>query len=389
MKRVGILGGGQLGSLLLESIHRLGGTTCVYDPDRSAPAARRTDCSYQGDWLDKPLLEKFFKACDVVTYEFENVEIGQLKELEQIKPIIPGVDVLKITQHRGYEKQFLAQTSLPHVDFALANSFDELVAQAEQFGYPFVLKTVRGGYDGKGQFRIDSKADLDRFKSTDRPMEMVLERLLDITMEVSCIVARSPHGQEVCFPVFENVHSEHILDLTLVPARISATQESAIKEIALAAARALNVSGLLTTEFFLSQNHIYINEFAPRPHNSGHVSMKACTLSQYDALARILLDVPLSQPNIVAPGYFCMANLLGDVWLAQGNNELDISMLARHPDVIDVVLYGKSEPRAKRKMGHFITYASSAQAAIASAKAFRSALYASEKPVSCQPPRAE
>ncbi len=395
MKRIGILGGGQLGSLLLESIYRLGGTAAIYDVDVDAPGCKRTPFVFNGGWNDVAKLEPFFKSCDAVTYEFENVESDGIAKFENDYAICPSTQVLKTTQDRISEKAFISQAGLPHVDFVVVEERKKLEEAALAFGFPFIIKTARGGYDGKGQWLIRSEADWKEFLKQsggtppDKPFRVVLERLLEIAMEVSCIVARSPRGEEVCFPVFENEHKDHILDITVVPARISAALETAIKDIALSAARQLGVFGLLTTEFFLSNSpgdnahgvqvgswHIYINEFAPRPHNSGHVTMKACTISQFDALARILLGVPLTAPHIVAPGYFCMGNLLGDVWIAQNRPaaELDLSRSVQFPEVIDVVLYGKKEARAKRKMGHFITYANSAQAATATARAFREAL---------------
>jgi len=393
MRRVGILGGGQLGLLLIQSIHRLGGTAVVYDPDPDAPACQLTPHAFHSEWTNAAALEKFFKSCDVVTYEFENVESSSLFPFEKEKPIIPSSSVLKTTQDRILEKTFISEAKLPCVDFAVVNKYSELEKTARSFGFPFIIKTARGGYDGKGQKLVNSEEELQEFlaqsgKNSTTPFRAVLERALDIEMEVSCIVARSPNGEEKCFPVLENEHKDHILDITVIPARISASLETAIKDIALSAARELGAYGLLTTEFFLSNNpgnnshgvqvgswHIYINEFAPRPHNSGHVTMKACTVSQFEALARILLGVPLTQPHIVAPGYYCMGNLLGDVWLSQGSTgDLDLSPMCQFPEVIDVVLYGKKEPRSKRKMGHFITYANSAQAATGSAHSFREAL---------------
>jgi 5-(carboxyamino)imidazole ribonucleotide synthase len=177
------------------------------------------------------------------------------------------------------------------------------------------------------------------------------------------------------------------LDFTIFPARIPASVETKVREIAMDAARKLGAFGLLTTEFFITKTkarhgsgaecdgwQIYINEFAPRPHNSGHVTRIACTLSQFDALARVMLDIPLSEPKIIAPGTYCMGNLLGDVWLAQGRKDLDLSALANHPNVIDVVLYGKHEARAGRKMGHFVTYAEDSETALRSATEFRNSL---------------
>jgi 5-(carboxyamino)imidazole ribonucleotide synthase len=361
----------------------------VYDTDPQAPACRRAEESFNGEWTDEQLLTRFFQHCDVVTYEFENVESKCLHDLEGVKPLMPSASVLATCQDRGREKMFLSDAGLPHVQFAVVSSFNELESTSQSFGYPFILKTARGGYDGKGQFRIENKDDLQRlpFKESASFPRLVLERIIDIKMEVSCIVARSPAGQEVSFPVFENVHCEHILDTTVVPARIPGNLEEAIKDIALRAARKMDVYGLLTTEFFLAtagsadgtgaicgEWSIYINEFAPRPHNSGHVTMKSCTVSQFDLLARVLLGVPLTEPIIVAPGYFCMANLLGDVWLAQGKQELDLTTLAHSANIVDVVLYGKGEPRSKRKMGHLIAYADSAESAITSARSFRAGL---------------
>jgi len=392
VRQIGILGGGQLGMLLAQSIYTLGGTCVVYDPDPQAPACKQVPTSYNSAWTNLLALEKFFADCDAVTYEFENVESGSLITFEKNKPILPSVRVLRITQDRILEKTFLKEHNLPHADFAVVKSLEELPSVAAKFGgFPIILKTTRGGYDGKGQILLNAQEDVLAFKSEHEAyadsLWAVLERVVPLTKEVSCIVARSPSGEEVTFPVMENMHRDHILDMTLLPARIPPAVEQKVKEIALTAARTLEVYGLLTTEFFLSRKpapnssavecegwYIYINEFAPRPHNSGHVTRKACSVSQFDALARILLSVPLTEPKIVAPGAFCMANLLGDVWLSQNNTDLDLSTMSKFPEVIDIVIYGKEQPRAKRKMGHFVTHGHTADEALSSAKAFRESL---------------
>jgi 5-(carboxyamino)imidazole ribonucleotide synthase len=268
------------------------------------------------------------------------------------------------------------------------------------------LKTLRAGYAGKGQYFGASQTALEALAAIlGNEDACVLEEVIELTLEASCIVGRSGSGadvEEVVFPIFENVHSGHILDLTLVPARIPETLRAAIAGIALDAARALDVQGLLTTEFFITRRaeqrsrgvvvdgyHVFVNELAPRPHNSGHVTRNACTLSQFDVLARILLGIPVGTPALVGSGSFCMGNLLGDVWLAQnarraegaagdtqvdGPTDLDLSVLRRFPEVIDVVFYGKREVEARRKMGHFVTSAPDAVQAAAAAKAFRVAL---------------
>lgn len=397
MKRVGILGGGQLGMLLAKSVHKLGARTVVYDPDDQAPACYQAKNSINCAWLNYEAMETFFGLSDVVTYEFENVESAALTTLERLKPVMPSVKVLKATQDRVSEKKFLLANGLPHANFVSADSVGQLRALVDHVNYPSIVKTARGGYDGKGQFlAYDRFAFLGHIEDPNNywieTFSGVVEERIEIATEVSVIVARAPSGDEVAFPVLENIHQDHILDMTILPARVPDSVQLRLQEIALDAARKMEVYGLLTTEFFLARTpnpnsigiecdgwYIYINEFAPRPHNSGHVTMNACCMSQFDALARILLGHPLTQPWIVAPGTFCMMNLLGDVWLAQngGNSdELDLSVLRHHHQVIDVVLYGKREPRAKRKMGHFVTYGPSAENAIDAAMAFRKSLLA-------------
>ncbi|WP_394821017.1 5-(carboxyamino)imidazole ribonucleotide synthase [Pendulispora albinea] len=397
MKRIGVLGGGQLGTMLAGAIHDLGAEACIYEPDAAAPACARFREVVNAPWTDAPALERFFSSCDAVTYEMEHIDTTALKSLRSPTPLWPNVHVLEVAQDRIREKTFLEHAHLPHVAFTAVTGRDELLRSAASFGYPFIIKTVRGGYDGKGQAFVASAEELGPIVESLAPDgTYLLEEAIDLALEASVIVGRSPRGEEVVFPVFENVHAEHILDLTIVPARIPPELAERLQAIALEAARALDVHGLLTTEFFLSRTqgpevptrpgrvasrsvaafgyHVYVNEFAPRPHNSGHVTRNACTASQYDVLARILLGVPVNSPELVGPGVFCMGNLLGDIWLAQGRVDLDLSCLREFPEVIDVVLYGKRNAQARRKMGHFVTQAPDADRAIRSAKAFRQKL---------------
>ncbi|MDB4998203.1 MAG: 5-(carboxyamino)imidazole ribonucleotide synthase [Myxococcaceae bacterium] len=407
-RRVGILGGGQLGSLLASAVHDLGAEVFIYEPDPAAPACARFKHVTNAAWTDKEALARFFSEVDVVTYEMEHIDTSALKEVAAASTarLTPSCHVLETAQDRAREKDFLRSSGLPHVDFAVVRGRAELLRTAAAFGFPFILKTLRGGYDGKGQFFVASQTDLESLAAIfGNEDPCVLEEVIDLTFEASCIVGRSGSGadvEEVVFPIFENVHTGHILDLTLVPARIPESLRAAIAGIALDAARALDVQGLLTTEFFVTRRaeqrsrgtvvdgyHVYVNELAPRPHNSGHVTRNACTLSQFDVLARILLGIPVSTPALVGPGSFCMGNLLGDVWIAQGARrpapsaddthvdgppELDLSVMRRFPEVIDVVFYGKREVEARRKMGHFVTAAPDAVQAAAAAKAFRVAL---------------
>lgn len=388
MTTVGILGGGQLGAMLAPALQDLGADVHVYDPDPNAPALRRAARRESGSWRDVPLLQAFFDACDAVTYEFENVETEGLAQLRGLEKLFPSIDVLRTTQNRALEKEFLRDHGLPHVDFVDGRTADELPEAARCFGYPAILKTARGGYDGKGQWRLGSPADLEALLVTPARAALdasgwVLEEPIEIVLEASAIVARERNGDEVVFPLFENEHRDHILDVTLVPARLPVDLEAEAKAVALAAARALGVTGLLTTELFVGRSsrsrpgevRVFTNEFAPRPHNSGHVTRKACTLSQFEALARVLLGVPLVPSRLVGTGVFCMANLLGEVWEAQGTSgDLDLSAWEGNPDLLEVVLYGKTGVAPKRKMGHLTARGGDADEAIRLARAYREAL---------------
>lgn len=388
MTTVGILGGGQLGAMLAPALQDLGADVAVYDPDPGAPALRRAARAESGSWRDVPRLQAFFDACDAVTYEFENVETEGLAQVSGLGKLFPSIDVLRTTQNRALEKEFLRDHGLPHVAFADGRTADELPAAARAFGFPAILKTARGGYDGKGQWRLGSAAELDALLATPARAALdasgwVLEEPIDIVLEASAIVARERNGDEVVFPLFENEHRDHVLDVTVVPARLPDELEAEAKAVALAAARALGVAGLLTTELFVGRSsrnrpgevRVFTNEFAPRPHNSGHVTRKACTFSQFEALARILLEVPLVPPRLVSGGAFCMANLLGEVWEAQGAAErLDLTVWEGSPDLLEVVLYGKSGVARKRKMGHLVVRGADAEAALAAARAAREAL---------------
>ena len=384
--RVGILGGGQLGMMLAGSLFKLGADVALYDPDPHAPAKRRYANVTTASWTDRAALTRFFADVDVVTYEFENVDATVIAELAGNLPFRPGLGVLTTTQDRLAEKRLCKERGLPHARFDAASSRDELREVGRAFGFPFIVKTARGGYDGKGQARVVDAASLDRaadtlFADGAPRRSLILEEIVPFSMEASCIVARDAAGRAEVFPVFENHHEHHVLDWTLVPARVPVAVADVIREIALEAARAMNVVGLLTTELFVApagaggrvvgEHAVFVNEFAPRPHNSGHVTRTATTLSQFDALARVLCDLPLATPRLVNDGAFAMGNLLGDLWLERGAPHLGFDAWARHPEVLDVILYGKHDARRGRKMGHFVAHASDPGRAIEAVAAFR------------------
>ncbi len=378
MKRVGILGGGQLGLLLGEAVRNLGARPRFYDPEPDAPAARHFPDTVRAAWDDAAALGHFAAGCDVLTYEFENVTTAGLRALASPPPILPSLDALEIAQHRAREKNFLARAGLPHVAFRAAKTRDELREAARALGFPVIVKSAHGGYDGKGQHFCADEAALAAVG--DAREGWVVEEAIALEREVSCIVARAPSGEERVFPVLENLHRDHVLDRTVVPARVEPAVEKEARRIALEAARALGVFGLLTVEFFIGKSRVqperslFVNELAPRPHNSGHVTLRATTVSQFDALARVLVGAPIGELSPSSDAFYCMGNLLGEVWLAQGQDALDLSAWARHPDVLDVTLYAKVGARPRRKMGHFICRAPSAEAALDQALRFREAL---------------
>jgi 5-(carboxyamino)imidazole ribonucleotide synthase len=381
-RTVGILGGGQLGAMLARAISDLGGDVAIFEPDAEAPACRQTRNVVNAKWDDAAALETFFADCDVVTYETEHIETVALKRLAQLSKLRPSVEVLETAQHRVREKEFLKAQSLPHAAFLSAKNPSELAATAASIGFPCIVKTVRGGYDGKGQFYLRSAIDVDAaVAALPHDMPCVVEEAVDLMLEASCIVARA-NRNEIVFPIFDNMHEHHILDMTVVPARVSPKVADELVRIALQATRVLDVTGLLTTEFFLAKptarsKHvvddvaIYVNELAPRPHNSGHVTRALCNASQFDLLARILLDAPITNPHVDTSAAYCMANVLGDSWGADKFTNLDLAAWKDFPDVVEVVMYGKREAQARRKMGHFVVAGADASTAVARARAFR------------------
>jgi 5-(carboxyamino)imidazole ribonucleotide synthase len=375
--KVGILGGGQLGLMLAESLYRFDKLVTVLDSDPVAPVAARLAQVITARYDDAEALATLFDGARAVTFDSENIPVEPLRPFAA--RLVPSVTVLETCQHRISEKAFLANSGFPTVRHQGVKLGADVRAAAVEFGFPCIAKSALGGYDGKSQFRLQSEADLGRLPSTTRG-GWVLEEVFSLHAELSCIVARDAAGGGFAFPIFENLHLEHVLDLTVLPARVDARVQAEAETLAQAIAAKLGVVGLLTVEFFYGTGadgvkKLVVNELAPRTHNSGHVTRQACTFSQFDALARILSGVPLGKPA-VHPGAWCMGNLLGDVWRGQGRGggPLDLSAWADFPDVLDVFISGKAEARPRRKMGHFVVRAENAEAAMKTARAFRAAL---------------
>lgn len=408
MKTVGILGAGQLGCMLAAALQKLGAHVRFFDPDAHAPGRAFTPWFTCAAWSDAKALEDFFASVDVVTYEFENVEVTHLSQVCEATgtPLFPSPQVLATTQSRASEKAFLAREGLPCAPFQVVETqgqlehvFRALFASHAAPGRAIAIaKTLRGGYDGKGQVMVRLPSDLPSVAAL---LPCVLEEAIDLAFETSVITARTQQGGLQSFPVFENIHVNNILDTTLFPspslARASGHPGAAAKTLvneAETCAQKLGLVGLLTTEFFLSRKpsqglfangglapvpgtdlYYGVNEFAPRPHNSGHVTREACFVSQFDAHARVLLNLPLPTLEPVSRDLFAMGNLLGDVWLAQAKETsgftLNLSAWAQFPDVLAVTLYGKETARSGRKMGHFTLKSNDACARV---QEFRTAL---------------
>ncbi len=374
---VGILGGGQLGLMLAESLRRLNTEAVVLEDDPDSPCAMRLAGVMPFAYDDAEGLKALFSRVDSATYDSENIPSAPL--LPYASKLKPSLHVLQISQDRAKEKSFLAGHGFRPVAFSAVPEGADVAAAVMAFGLPCIAKSALGGYDGKGQYRLTTARDVAALPPA--PIGgWVLEEVLTLSAEVSCIVARDSEGSDFTFPVFENLHTDHVLDMTVVPARLPAALQNEARRTALAIARALKVEGLLTVEFFIGTGRngieqVYVNELAPRVHNSGHVTRQACTMSQFDALARVLSGVPLTSPELHSGGW-CMGNLLGDVWLAQGRTggPLDLSAWRAFPEVVDVYLYGKREARSKRKMGHFVVHAPTPDEAASKALAFRAAL---------------
>ncbi|MCL2013097.1 MAG: ATP-grasp domain-containing protein [Cystobacterineae bacterium] len=375
--KVGILGGGQLGLMLAHALERLGATPLSLEAEAQAPAHLRLAQTRCAPLENRQALSAFFEEVEVATYETENLPAHCLeKHAEQLRP---SLGILHICQHRGLEKNFLSTHGFPTARYKAVAPGGCIHRACREVGFPCILKTATGGYDGKGQMRFESEAELCKTEPSAK-QACIVEEALTLCGEISCIVARFSTGEHCCFPVFENLHHNHILDFSLLPARFPESLQSEARGMAIGIAEALGVCGLLTVEFFITPSacgepKLLVNELAPRPHNSGHITRKATLLSQFDALAHVLTQTPLPPP-VLLPGAWCMGNLLGNVWLSQNSpgEKLKLAAWENFPEVVEVYAYGKQEAKPHRKMGHFILKADSAEQALLRAQAFRAAL---------------
>ncbi|RUL49301.1 5-(carboxyamino)imidazole ribonucleotide synthase [Lysinibacillus antri] len=341
---IGIIGGGQLGRMMALAAKEAGYKIAVLEPTMDSPCGQVADIRIVAPYNDESALEELAEVSDVITYEFENIDYEGLKRLTEIAHVPQGAELVRITQNRVTEKHAIVEAGCPVAPYIVANNYEELVNQIEQIGYPCIVKTARGGYDGKGQQLLSSTEDLPLAKKLLEHSQCVAEGFVPFVKEISVIVQRNGYGETYCLPVGENIHVHHILHETIVPARISpATYDKAI-EAAEKIADYLQLIGTLAVEMFvLEDGQIVINELAPRPHNSGHYSIEACNVSQFVQHIRAVCGWPLRKPKLWAPSI--MVNLLGQHVVPLSNS------ISKYPDW-SVHLYGKNEAKVNRKMGH-------------------------------------
>lgn len=344
---IGILGGGQLGRMSAMAAAALGYRCHVFCPDEDAPAVQVTSRATIAPYDDRAALAAFADAVDVVTYEFENIPLGPVERLAETVPVRPGPAVLQIAQHRLREKDFCRDAGVPTTRYAEVTDLQALRDAVARFGRPCVLKTAALGYDGKGQRMIGHEEDLDALwgevASAAASPGLILEAFVDYRVEISVIVARGTDGARQTFVPVENHHRNHILDQTIVPARVSAKVADKAEGIARHLAEKLDLVGLLAIEMFVTpEEEVLVNELAPRPHNSGHWTLDACTTSQFEQLIRAVAGLPLGSTERLADAV--MKNLIGD-----DVNEAQAALADPHTKLH---LYGKAEARPGRKMGH-------------------------------------
>ena len=339
---IGILGGGQLGRMLSVAASRLGYKTHIFEPSAHPPAGQVADQVTTASYEDEAALRSFAASVDVITYEFENIPTSALDVLESLKPLHPNREALRVSQDRITEKDFLTGLGLQTAPYANVESLEDMHSAVASIGAPSILKTRRFGYDGKGQARLKTADDLEAAFADMGGHPAVLEGFVDFSIEISVIVARSQDGQVSCFDPGENVHKNGILDTTTVPARISAGLRMDAVLLASKIVNALEYVGVMGVELFVTRQGLIVNEIAPRVHNSGHWTQNGCVVDQFEQHIRAVTGNPLGDGARYAD--VVMENLIGED-------------MGRVPDLLQdgnvaVHLYGKSEVKAGRKMGH-------------------------------------
>ena len=367
---LGVMGGGQLGAMFAMAAKRMGYRVEAFSDSADCPAAYHCDRVHVGAYDDPTALVAMARGLDVLTFEFENVSAAPLRALAGVVPVRPAPEVLFTTQDRGREKAFLLREGFACAPHRLVRSREELHAAVAAVGLPAVIKTAAFGYDGKGQQKLDAGAgpqEIDAAWNSLGECILIVEAWVDFQCEISVVAARGLDGSTAVFAPTRNHHRHHILDISSVPAGLPAAVLDSAREMAAAVLEKLDVVGVACVEFFVTRDgRVLVNEIAPRPHNSGHLTIFACETSQFEQQVRAICGLPLGSPRQLAPA--AMANLLGDCWK---NGEPDWAAALTVPGV-SLLLYGKGEPRPGRKMGHLTALADSVDEAIANVTRARS-----------------
>lgn len=343
---IGILGGGQLGRMIALAGRAMGYRFVTMDPTEDAPCGQAADRQIVARYDDVDAAMQLAKISDVISYEFENVDARVAEVLESQAYVPQGSRLLRITQNRIREKTAIAELGIPVAPFRVIDSLDSLRAAIADLGLPAVMKTATGGYDGKGQWVLRSEAELAEAYDTlfKAGTELIVEQFVPFQLELSVIAARNPSGELAVFPAAENVHRENILHLSIVPARVPDDIRQRAEAIARTIAERLDVVGLIAVEMFLTANgELYVNELAPRPHNSGHYTMDACVTSQFEQHVRAVCDLPLGSTELLSP--VVMVNILGE------HLQPVLDRIDQLPRTAKLHLYGKHESKPKRKWG--------------------------------------
>ncbi|AUH53005.1 5-(carboxyamino)imidazole ribonucleotide synthase [Chromobacterium sp. ATCC 53434] len=367
---LGILGGGQLGRMFVVAAKTMGYRVTVLDPDENAPAAAYADRHLRAPYNDPAALRELADSCAAVTTEFENVNADAMRELARRTRVSPSGDCVAVAQDRIAEKAWINKAGLPTAPYLAIESVEDIQVDLSPY-LPGILKTARLGYDGKGQARVQTAAEARAAYANLGGQACVLEKMLDLQLEVSAIVTRVSPAQSAVFPVAENLHKDGILDESIVPARIAPALARQAQDMARQLAEALDYVGVLAVEFFvLADDSLVVNEIAPRPHNSGHYTLTACLTDQFQQQVRAMCGLLPGRTDLLSP--VAMVNLLGDVWKEDGR-EPNWDVLMEAPNV-QLHLYGKKNARPGRKMGHFNVMAASADEALEQARALKDTL---------------
>lgn len=365
---LGVLGSGQLGRMFALAARRMGYRVHTFSPEGGSPTGQVADLEVAAPYEDLEAVRRFARGVSALTFEFENVPFTAVEAAAAVVPVRPRPFVLQTAQHRVREKTYLQKAGLPVPAFAAVGSLDDLRDALPRVGIPAVLKRAASGYDGKGQVKIASAEEAEGAWKAVGGQECLVEAFVPFDRELSVVAARGEKGTVAVFPVIENVHHRHILDLSSAPARIPPRVAGEAERLARAILESLDVVGVLCVELFLAGDRLLVNELAPRPHNSGHLTIDAALTSQFEQQLRALCGLPLGAAELLRPA--AMANLLGELW---EGGEPDWAAACAHPEV-KLHLYGKAEARPGRKMGHLTALGATAEEARARVVAAREAL---------------